>query len=150
MLRRKIWKRHQQSVNGNYSSYYNNCRETSQEYASVVGYWNVLKETLQEVTDRSYELTKSPVTYIERWCWNDISNSVSEKRKLRMKWKRGNKNKEKSNVKQREKDLETLCGRMIRNVMRLQRGWSKIIDGIRNDYGVLAASDEDKKITWQS
>lgn len=83
MSRRKVWKLHQQNVKEGYSSYINKCRERTQKYASVLGHWNVLKGTLVEVTDQSCGLIKSPVRQRETWQWNDVNNSVSEKRKLR-------------------------------------------------------------------
>lgn len=68
--------------------------------------------------------------------WNDIRNSISEKHKLWKNWKQGQTREENYrevkkkargavylNIKQKGRNLEKLCGRMIRRVMylRLQR-----------------------------
>ena len=50
---RKIWKLHEDSVKGNFSSYVNKYGASSQKVASVEGYWNVLK-ALPEATGRSF------------------------------------------------------------------------------------------------
>ena len=60
---RKIWKLHQQSVKEDYSSYTNKYRESSHKYDSVVGYWNLPKETLLKATDKSYEFTINPTAF---------------------------------------------------------------------------------------
>ena len=51
---RKIWKLHEDSVKGNFSSYVKKYGASSQKVASVEGYWNVLKEALPEATGRSF------------------------------------------------------------------------------------------------
>ena len=63
-------------------------------------------------------------------------------------------------MKQKGKDLEILCGWLIKNFIclrfkipeRMVKTSQHIIGEqcIRNDDGVLAVSDEDKKIVWKS
>ena len=51
---------------------------------------------MPEATDKNYRWTRGPVRHKQTWWWNDdVSNGVSEKRKLWEEWKQGNTNKEK-------------------------------------------------------
>ena len=77
----KIWELHEDSVKSDFRQYINNYRPSSQK-----GYWNVLKVFL-EATDKSYGQTKGPARHKETWQWNDVSNSVSETKKLCKEWK---------------------------------------------------------------
>ena len=47
-------KLHEDDVKSGFSSYINKHSESSQNNAFVGGYWNVLKESLQEAADRSF------------------------------------------------------------------------------------------------
>lgn len=72
---RKIWKLHEDNVR------------------SVEGYWSALKGVLLEAADRGCGLTKGSArrTCLPTCCWgDDVSNSVSEKRKLWKEWKQEN------------------------------------------------------------
>ena len=83
VVRRKILKLHDKSVKKTISGHKSpiNYRAISQKWASVEGYWNVLKRALLEATDRSCGCKKNQLD-IKKLGWNDVSNSVSEKRKL--------------------------------------------------------------------
>ena len=70
---------------------------STEQVASVENHWNVLKGALLEATDRSCGWTKGPDRHKETWWWNDdVSNFVSEKRKLWKEWKQGTTSKGKS------------------------------------------------------
>ena len=69
----------------------NKYRASSQKDAFDESYWKVLKEALREGTDKRCRWTKGPARHKEIWWWNDdVSNSVSEMRKLWKEQKQGN------------------------------------------------------------
>ena len=51
VLRRKTWKRQEDSVISDFSSYKKEFKKTSEADGSVEGFWEVLKGTLLEATE---------------------------------------------------------------------------------------------------
>ena len=83
--RKKMWKLHEDSEKSDFRSNVKKYRASSQKDAFDESYWKVLKEALREGTDKRCRWTKGPARHKEIWWWNDdVSNSVSEMRKL---WK---------------------------------------------------------------
>ena len=172
--RRKIWKLDDVDVAENFKS----CVDKSiggmdKCHLSVEGLWKALKDSLIEATERSCGWTKGPPRHKETWWWNEaVDSAVKEKRKCWKEWKKGKTSKEvyleakrkskKAVYEARsESERKRFANVEIRDdqkleVFRIAKAMVKdnrdIIGEqcIRNDAGILAVSEEDKKIAWKS
>ena len=132
-----------------------------------------MKDSLIEATERSCGWTKGPPRHRETWWWNEaVDQVIKVKRKLWKEWKAGRVGKEvyleaKRRAKRAVYEARTESERKkfgnIENrddqkqeVFRIAKTMVKdnrdIIGEqcIRNDDGVLAVTEEDKKVAWKS
>ena len=172
--RRKIWRLNEEQVNREFRDQVNellgtNPRSTS---GSVEEQWKKLKDALLTVTDQTCGWTKGPPRHRVTWWWNEeVENSIKEKRKLWSDWKRGLVNKEMYLVAKRtarraiykaktEAEKARFTDILRRDdekneVFRIAKQMAKTNQDIvgekciRNDEGVLATSEQDKKDAWK-
>ena len=172
--RRKVWKLSEIAVVDSFKSHLDTAiRQKDSSDLSVEGRWKVLKEMLLEATDSSCGRTKGPPRHSETWWWNEaVDQAVKEKRRLWKDWKSGRickevyleaKRKSKRAVYEARSESERIKFANIENrddqkqeVFRIAKSLVKdnrdIIGEqcIRNDDGILAVSEEAKKVAWKS
>ena len=172
--RRKVWKLSETAVVDSFKSHLDTAiRQKDSSDLSVEGRWKVLKEMLLEATDSSCGRTKGPPRHSETWWWNEaVDQAVKEKRRLWKDWKSGRickevyleaKRKSKRAVYEARSESERIKFANIENrddqkqeVFRIAKSLVKdnrdIIGEqcIRNDDGILAVSEEAKKVAWKS
>ncbi|KAK3856635.1 hypothetical protein Pcinc_037055 [Petrolisthes cinctipes] len=134
--------------------------------------WKKLKDTLLTVTEQTCGWTKGPPRHKVTWWWNEeVENSIKEKRKLWSDWKRGLVNEEMYLVAKRtarraiykaktEAEKARFADILRRDdekneVFRIAKQMAKTNQDIvgekciRNDDGVLAINEQDKKDAWK-
>ena len=134
--------------------------------------WKTLKDTLLTVTDQTCGWTKGPARHRETWWWNgEVEHSIKEKRELWSDWKKGLVNKElyleakkksrKAVHKAKSEAEKTRFADILRRddqkseVFKIAKQIAKTNQDvvgekcIRNDDGVLACSETEKKAAWK-
>ena len=172
--KRKVWKLGNSGVVDSFIDHMQTALgQKDRSDLSVEGQWKVLKDSLIEATERSCGWTKGPPRHRETWWWNEaVDQVIKVKRKLWKEWKAGRVGKEvyleaKRRAKRAVYEARTESERKkfgnIENrddqkqeVFRIAKTMVKdnrdIIGEqcIRNDDGVLAVTEEDKKVAWKS
>ncbi|KAK3896219.1 hypothetical protein Pcinc_000141 [Petrolisthes cinctipes] len=172
--RRKIWRLNEEQVKREFKDQVDELLGTNPRSASgsVEEQWKKLKDTLLTVTEQTCGWTKGPPTHKVTWWWNEeVENSIKEKRKLWSDWKRGLVNKEMYLVAKRtarraiykaktEAEKARFADILRRDdekneVFRIAKQMAKTNQDIvgekciRNDDGVLAIHEQDKKDAWK-
>ncbi|KAK3893379.1 hypothetical protein Pcinc_002812 [Petrolisthes cinctipes] len=172
--RRKIWRLNEEQVKREFKDQVDELLGTNPRTASgsVEEQWKKLKDTLLTVTEQTCGWTKGPPRHKVTWWWNEeVENSIKEKRKLWSDWKRGLVNKEMYLVAKRtarraiykaktEAEKARFADILRRDdekneVFRIAKQMAKTNQDIvgekciRNDDGVLAINEQDKKDAWK-
>ncbi|KAK4300948.1 hypothetical protein Pmani_026889 [Petrolisthes manimaculis] len=172
--RRKIWRLNEEQVKREFKNQVDKLLGTNPRSASgsVEEQWKKLKDTLLTVTEQTCGWTKGPPRHTVIWWWNEeVQNSIKEKRKLCSDWKGGLVNKEIYLVAKRtarraiykaktEAEKARFADILRRDdekneVFRIAKQMAKTNQDIvgekciRNDDGVLAINEQDKKDAWK-
>ncbi|XP_057306130.1 uncharacterized protein LOC130644510 [Hydractinia symbiolongicarpus] len=171
--RRKVWKLKEEIVARQFSAKVHQLAHNGQcDSDNVESTWTTSKNCLLEASDDTCGWTKGPARHRQTWWWNnEVDQCIKEKRKLWKEWKSGgSKNiyleakrhartavyKAKSEA-ERNRFADVLRREDQRNeVFKIAKQMKKTNQDvvgekcICNDEGVLASTEEEKRVAWKN